>query len=191
MINADMTVHQNRMILINALLRKYCGNNDALFNILYKHSRDVADKALRIIHLHPELNADQDFVEEAAMLHDIGIVKTHAPAIECYGTEPYIKHGILGAKIVKDEGLSEYVRVCERHTGTGLTKQEIINNNLPLPHINLIPESIEEIIICFADKFFSKTKLDIEKTPEQVIKSLEKFGKQSVGQFDKWCMKFI
>ena len=191
MIYDDMTEHQNRMILINELLRKYCGNNDALFHILYKHSRDVADKALKITYMHPELNANRDFVEEAAMLHDIGIVMTNAPSIECHGSEPYIKHGILGAKIVKDEGIGEYARVCERHTGTGLTKKEIINHNLPLPHINLIPESIEEIIICFADKFFSKTKLDIEKTTEQVRKSLEKCGKQSVEKFNKWCMKFI
>ena len=186
-----MRTHLKRMALINDLLRKYCAENDALYHILYKHSRDVADKALRIIHLHPELNADSDFVEEAAMLHDIGIVKTNAPAIECHGTEPYIKHGILGAQIVKDEGLSEYVRVCERHTGTGLTKQEIIGRDLPLPHIDLVPESIEEQIICFADKFFSKTKLGIEKSPQQVRKSLEKFGNQSVIQFNSWCKLFL
>jgi len=183
--------HNNRMELINALLKEYCKDNVKLYHILYKHSRDVANKALAIIDNHPELNADRFFVEEAAMLHDIGIVETYAPSIECHGSQPYIRHGIIGASIVQSKGLYEYSRVCARHTGTGLTKQEIIAQNLPLPQMDLVPESIEEQIICFADKFFSKTKINQEKTVEQVQKSLLKFGERSVQQFNKWCNIFL
>ena len=68
-----MSSHNNRMELINALLKEYCKDNVKLYHILYKHSRDVANKALAIIDNHPELNADRFFVEEAAMLHDIGM----------------------------------------------------------------------------------------------------------------------
>ena len=75
--------------------------------------------------------------------------------------------------------------------GTGLPLSEIIAQNLPLPHIDLVPETIEEQIICFADKFFSKTKLDIEKTPEQARKSLEKFGPDSVARFNHWLAIFL
>ncbi len=179
------------MTAIVAMMRKYCGDNDKLYDILYQHSRAVADKALHIINMHPELKVNRYFVEEASMVHDIGIVKTNAPAIACFGTEPYICHGVIGSKIVVDEGFGEYARVCERHTGTGLTKKEIICQNLPLPHMDLVPESLEEQIICFADKFFSKTKPQQEKTTEQVCKSLEKFGKESVDKFNIWCEKFL
>ena len=176
---------------IYQLIDKYYANNPPLHNILLKHSESVAEKALKIIDNHHLINVDRDFVEEAALLHDIGVCMTNAPTIHCYGTEPYIRHGIIGADIVKNEGLPQYARVCARHTGTGLSVSEIIKNDLPLPHIDLIPETIEEQIICFADKFFSKTKLDAEKTIEQVRKSLMKFGKQSVCQFDRWCEIFL
>lgn len=172
------------------IINKYY-DDEKLRNILLKHSRAVADKALDIVRNHPELNADVSFVEEAAMLHDIGIVRVNAPAIACYGTEPYIRHGVLGAEMLRLEGLERHARVCERHTGTGLTKEQIVLQNLPLPHQDMQPESIEEQIICFADKFFSKTRLDTEKSVEQARRSLEKFGQEGLEKFDAWCMRFL
>lgn len=53
------------------------------------------------------------------------------------------------------------------------------------------PVSIEEQIICFADKFFSKTRLDSEKSVEQARRSLEKFGEEGVVKFDAWCERFL
>jgi uncharacterized protein len=53
------------------------------------------------------------------------------------------------------------------------------------------PVSIEEEIICFADKFFSKTRLKTEKTVEQARRSLEKFGEEGLKKFDAWCVKFL
>ena len=172
------------------LINKYC-IDAALRNILLQHSRAVADKALSIARNHPELEADETFIEEAALLHDIGIVCVDAPAISCYGTEPYIKHGVLGADILRREGLERHALVCERHTGTGLTLQQIIAQGLPLPQRDMQPVTIEEQIICFADKFFSKTKLDTEKTVEQARRSLEKFGAEGLVKFDAWCERFL
>ena len=53
------------------------------------------------------------------------------------------------------------------------------------------PQSIEEQIICFADKFFSKTRLDTEKSVEQARRSLEKFGAEGLVKFDAWCERFL
>ena len=172
------------------LINKYCPE-EKLRHILMLHSRAVADKALSIARNHAELGADETFIEEAALLHDIGIVCVDAPAISCYGTEPYIKHGVLGAGILRREGLERHALVCERHTGTGLTLQQIIAQGLPLPQRDMQPVSIEEQIICFADKFFSKTKLDTEKTVEQARRSLEKFGAEGLAKFDAWCERFL
>ena len=159
--------------------------------ILLTHSRSVADKALDIVRRHPELEVDAQFIEEAALLHDIGIVSVNAPRIECYGTEAYIRHGVLGAEMLRVEGLELHARVCERHTGTGLTMEQIVQQELPLPHQDLQPQSIEEQIICFADKFFSKTRLDEEKSVEQARRSLEKFGEEGLAKFDAWCERFL
>ena len=172
------------------IIDKYC-KDEELRHILLVHSRAVADKALTIARNHPELQADEQFIEEAALLHDIGIVRVNAPAIACVGTEPYICHGILGAEILRAEGLERHALVCERHTGTGLTLQQIIAQQLPLPHRDMQPVSIEEQIICFADKFFSKTRLESEKSVEQARRSLEKFGEEGLVKFDAWCTCFL
>uniref|UniRef100_A0AB33IZD7 HD domain-containing protein n=1 Tax=Prevotella sp. GTC17259 TaxID=3236795 RepID=A0AB33IZD7_9BACT len=173
-----------------AIIDKYYPEDNELRHILMVHSRSVADKALAIINRHPELNIDRNFVEEAAMLHDIGIMKCQAPGIYCTGTEPYICHGRLGAEIMRQEGFEKHARVCERHTGAGISAMAIKEQNLPLPCRDFLPETMEEQLICYADKFYSKTHLDREKSIEKVRKSLEKFGSDGLARFDTWCKLF-
>ncbi|MBO5538733.1 MAG: HDIG domain-containing protein [Prevotella sp.] len=189
----------------------YGEGESKLKTILMVHSRGVADKALRICDAHPELKMNREFVEQAAMLHDIGIIRCHAPGIECHGTEPYICHGRIGASMLREEfdteptptpspgrgtlnvtlsTLNAYARVCERHTGAGLTREEIIKQNLPLPWQDFLPETMEEKLICYADKFFSKTRPDAEKSFEHVLRSLEKFGPEGVERFLAWHRLF-
>ena len=183
-------MRKKRQEMVKELIHKYCKDNEALEQILLRHSTDVAQRALKIAKAHPELKADETFLWEAAMLHDIGICRVDAPSIYCFGTEPYICHGILGAEILRAEGLPLHARVAERHTGTGLTAAEIERQNLPLPHQDFRPESIEEQIVCYADKFYSKTRLDTEKTPEQALRSLEKFGSDGLDVFREWIKRF-
>jgi uncharacterized protein len=179
-----------RFEMVEEIISKYCQGNALLEEVLCRHSRDVANRALRVAKEHPELKADEKLIWEGAMLHDIGVVKVDAPSIYCYGTEPYIRHGILGAEILRNEGLHLHARIAERHTGTGLTMAEIERQNLPLPHQDFTPQSIEEQIICYADKFFSKTRPGVEKTPEQAIRSLEKFGDEGIEVFKAWMVRF-
>ncbi|WP_337567574.1 HDIG domain-containing metalloprotein [Prevotella sp.] len=172
------------------IIDKYYSEDGDLRTILIIHSQSVARKALQIVSLHPELNLDREFIEEAAMLHDIGIIKTDAPGIKCFGTEPYICHGILGAEMLRQEGLPRHARVCERHTGAGLSLNEIVSQNLPLPHQDFLPETLEEQVICYADKFFSKTHLDREKSVEKAEKSIAKFGEEGLARFKQWEKMF-
>lgn len=126
------------------IIDKYYGGCDELRHILLTHSQSVVQRALRIAANHPQLHIDTNFVLEATMLHDIGIIRVDAPGIHCHGTEPYIRHGVCGAEILRNEHLPEsYARVCERHTGAGLTLHDILSQNLPLPHHDLQPETIE------------------------------------------------
>ena len=160
-------------------------------HILLTHSRSVADKALEIADRHPELHLDRDFLYEGAMLHDIGIFLTKAEPIFCFGDKPYICHGYLGADLMRGEGHPRHALVCERHTGAGLSLEQIIAQDLPVPHRDMVPVSVEEQVICFADKFFSKTHLEREKTVEKARKSLEKYGEAGVKRFDGWCKSFL
>ena len=168
------------------IIDKYYDGQEELKTILITHSKSVADKALALAEAHPELKLDREFLLEAGMLHDIGIIKTDAPGIKCYGTEPYIRHGILGGKMLREEGYPRHARVCERHTGAGLSLHDIISQDLPLPHEDLLPETMEEKVICYADKFFSKTKLDREKTLEAAEKSVAKHGSDGLKRFKEW-----
>lgn len=150
------------------------------------HSTLVTKRAVRICDQHPELSLNRQFVIEAAMLHDIGIFKCNAPGIYCSGSEPYLIHGRIGAELLRAEGFPKHARVCERHTGAGITKEEIIKLNLPLPHEDFLPETMEEKVICYADKFYSKTHPEVEKTIEQAERSLKRFGEDGVERFKLW-----
>ncbi|MDE6548023.1 MAG: HDIG domain-containing protein [Muribaculaceae bacterium] len=167
------------------ILNKYYEEGTALLDLLLTHSEMVARKALDVAEA-AKLNIDKDFVYQAAMLHDIGIFKCDASGIYCYGTEPYIRHGIIGGELLRQEGADEaYARVCERHTGSGLTAKEIAETGMPLPHMDFLPETLEEKLICYADKFFSKSgDPREEKSLDRVRKSMAKFGPDSLARFD-------
>lgn len=192
-----------------ALLHRYYPEDNALRRMLLHHSRQVCARALKIVERHPELGANRNLVEAGAMLHDIGIFLTDAPGIHCHGTAHYILHGSLGAQLLRNEAeqlkkekqqaiqLQEELhfyealaRICERHTGTGLTRQTIIERGLPDPQQDLLPETIEEQIICYADKFYSKSHLERERTIPQTLQSLEKFGDEGVEKFRHWTELF-
>lgn len=189
------------------ILHHFIDPNEALYQVVYLHSRAVADFALRIADRHPQWAVDRALLEEAALLHDVGVVRVDAPSIHCFGSEPYIRHGVLGAAMLRELAsdavrleedavrlsarLEACARVCERHTGTGLTIRAIEEGGLPLPKQDLSPQTLEEELICFADKFFSKTHLHQERTPQQARAKLEKFGQESLDRFDNWCERFL
>ena len=173
------------------IIEEYYDRNSQAYDILVVHSRRVTDKALEIAHKHPEMNFDLTFIEEAAMLHDIGIFLCDAPSIDCHGTEPYIRHGLLGAELMRKKGYPRHALVCERHTGTGISRKMIEEQNLPLPHQDFLPVSLEEKLICFSDKFYSKTKLQKEKSVEKVKTGLAKYGEETLLRFDELCKLFL
>lgn len=120
------------------------------------------------------------------MLHDIGIFRCNAPDICCTGPLPYICHGVEGRKILEAEGLPRHALVCERHTGAGLTVADIESQHLPLPRRDMTPQSLEEKLICYADKFFSKSgDITAEKPLDKVRRSMERHGRDTLERFDR------
>lgn len=163
------------------------------YKILVQHSEQVARKALdvaeKVIHLDPDLR----FIEEAAMLHDIGIFMTDAEDIGCRGEFPYLFHGYLGRKILESIGLPRHALVCERHVGVGLDIAEV--KRVPFPEVReMIPVSTEEQIVCYADKFFSKSKSSdvpaTEKSVEEILRGLAFYGHDKVVKFQAWVDLF-
>jgi uncharacterized protein len=174
------------------IIQKYYAPESLAYHLLIQHSRMVAETALKITGRLRHLNPDVQFIQEAAMLHDIGIFLTNEPHIGCFGDSPYICHGYLGREILEGEGLIQHALVCERHVGIGLTAQEIKEKNLPVPVRDMMPGSLEEQIICFADKFFSKDPefLLKEKPLEKIRKGIAKYGEEKLRKFDEWLQIF-
>ena len=174
-----------------SIIDKYYPSENELRRILLLHSRQVADRSLLIAKKHPELRLDKEFLEEAAMLHDIGIFRCNAPSIQCFGTEPYICHGYIGGQLLREEGFERHALVCERHTGTGLSREQIERQNLPMPlDRSYEPDVMEEQVVCYADKFYSKSHIDHERSVVETAQSLEKFGPEGVRKFLKWVDLF-
>jgi uncharacterized protein len=174
------------------IIRKYYSPESKAYYLLIRHSEMVAAKSLRIARKVRHLRPDADFVRESALLHDIGIFLTNEPAVGCHGDKEYICHGYLGREILEKEGLPRHALVCERHVGVGLSATEIEDKNLPVPKRDMLPLSVEEQIICFADKFFSKDAdfLLREKPLERIRKGIGKFGQEKLRRFDEWVKLF-
>ena len=165
------------------IIQKYYDKESELYRTLLIHSRKVRDKAMECISRRG-CKVDRDFVAEAAMLHDIGIYRCKAPDIYCVGDLPYICHGVEGRKILEAEGFPRHALVCERHTGSGLTVDDIERQKLPLPRRDMLPLSLEEKLICYADKFFSKSgDIEKEKPFEKVVESMRRHGEDTLKRF--------
>ena len=172
-----------------SIIDKYYSGQEELKALLLHHSRQVANKALELCAAHPEWQADTQFVEEAAMLHDIGIIRCNAPSIHCHGAEPYICHGHIGAEMLRHEGFARHARVAERHTGSGLKdptktmdgrdRQRKVGGGRPsildvYPHL---PEHIDALINWRAPTFGSPTggpmRIDKAMSERKIAEELE------------------
>jgi uncharacterized protein len=175
------------------IIGRYYAPGSASHRILLEHGRLVARKALAAAARVPRLQPDLAFIESAALLHDIGIFLTRSPGLGCWGREPYIRHGLLGREILDALKLPRHGLVCERHVGVGLSAEEIRRNRLPLPERDMLPISVEEQLVCYADKFFSKNDPGSppeEKPVDRIVAGLQAHGADKVGRFLEWVELF-
>jgi uncharacterized protein len=176
------------------ILAKFYDRRSKPFEILVEHGRQVAQKALSAAAKVADQQPDLNFIQNGAMLHDIGILHTDSPGFDCRGKYPYICHGFLGREMLSGIGLAEYGLICERHVGAGISLDDIKRFNLPLPERNMLPLSIEEQIICYADKFFSKNGngqgKNGAKSIERIVQGLQPYGQDKVERFRTWVQMF-
>jgi uncharacterized protein len=168
------------------IIYRFYPPGDPLTATLLRHSTQVRDRALeaaaKVAHLRPNLQ----LIAEAAMVHDIGIYQTTSAKLGCRGSRPYICHGIIGRQLLESLGQHAHALVCERHVGVGISRQDIEEQGLPLPHRDMLPVTIEEILICYADKFFSKTNGGREHPLQEVLADLNRFGADKADRFMTW-----
>lgn len=175
-----------------AIIEKYYEPGSKAYDYLLSHGEMVAEKALEIAERSQWLPPGFMFIHEACMLHDIGIFMTDAPHLGCNGGYPYIAHGYLGREILYKEGFPLHALVCERHVGVGLSKADIIEKGLPIPHREMMPITPEEEIICFADKLFpvGPHNMLTKRTVAEAREEIKDYGVRQLRRFDRWTTMF-
>ena len=175
-----------------SIISEFYKEGDPDYHILVTHSTQVAMLTRQLCNRFQANGGeiDAEFAFEAAMLHDIGICHTYAPGIYCCGKLPYIKHGILGRQMLEQKGLYRHAMVCERHTGAGISLADIETQHLDLPHRDMLPISLEEKVVCYADKFFSKSRITEYKPLDRARASLSKFGDATLVRFNELIQLF-
>ncbi|MCF8234300.1 MAG: HDIG domain-containing protein [Bacteroidales bacterium] len=178
--------------IADKIIEKYYDKNSEAYKYLYEHSLSVTSLALKIAEHNQQFNLNTEYLKTAGMLHDIGIFMTHAPGIGCHGDQPYLAHGYLGRALLDQEGLKDVAPVCERHVGVGLTIADIERDNLPLPKRDMVPMTLVEKVICYADKFYSKKPkhLNSPKPLEKIRNKVSKYGPDKRKIFEEFVEMF-
>ncbi len=83
---------------------------------------------------------NQEAAVAGALLHDIGRTQIQTVA-----------HGYVGAELLQKEGVDGVVvEIVKRHVGAGISHEEAVA--LKFPAGEYVPRTLEEKIVCFADK---------------------------------------
>lgn len=165
-----------------AILKEHC-DKEELFSVLLGHSKLVATKALELVKRLGLTQKEKQFIYESSILHDIGVALLQG--------RPYIQHGIIGKELLKKAGFPDHALVCERHVGAGISKKQVLKRNIPLPARDMIPQSIPEKAVCIADKFYSKSKPDYEKSIEEIKAEVKKYGLEPYARLKAWLQEFM
>lgn len=178
-----------------AIINQHYQPGTLTYKIFVIHAILVTNKALHIARQLGLSPTEQEFIEEAAMLHDLGVIKVDSPKMDCTGELPYICHGIAGQEILLAHNLPKHAAIAAHHVGVGFTKEEIIAHNLPLPHQDLLPSNLAEEIITYADMFFSKReetlwREDSSAEIEAEISGFSSANERMLKTFRDWHARF-
>ena len=174
---------------IKALHKKYAPSEE-VYDLVFTHCQIVRDIAEQLI-ARNDLAVDGELVRMGCLLHDIGVYPLFNTDGKLREGAHYITHGVEGENILRAEGLSEQIwRFASHHTGVGLTKQDIIDQKLPLPVEDYVAITDEEALVMYADKFHSKTTPPTFNSYERYRKKVTEFGESKVFEFERLVQKF-
>ncbi|ERP31942.1 metal-dependent phosphohydrolase [Chitinivibrio alkaliphilus] len=174
---------------IQKIFEKYYNTHSKAYHYVTLHSKAVCDFCIPIAHAH---GAEVSLVESGSFLHDIGAIFCDAPSMGCFGTRPYIQHGVEGQKLLEQEGIFYEAKIALTHVGVSISVQDIIDQNLPLPQQDMTPTTLEEKIIAYGDLFFSKRPayLTTPKSIERVRYEVSRYGIRAREIFETWHEQF-
>ncbi|MFF7633082.1 HD domain-containing protein [Kitasatospora sp. NPDC008050] len=173
---------------VRALHEKHAPTREAL-DLVLTHCEIVCGIAEQLL-ARTGLLLDAELVRVGALLHDIGVYRLYDGdgRLDHRG---YIRHGVLGHEILREEGYPERLRrFCSCHTGVGLSRHDIREQQLPIPEADYLAESAEEQLVMYADKFHSKTTPPTFLTADTYAAHVARFGPAKVEAFDLLRTRF-
>ncbi|MCM3300784.1 HD domain-containing protein [Streptomyces pseudogriseolus] len=167
---------------IRALHEKHAPTAGA-FASVHRHCEivwSIAEQLLASPHL---AHLDAELVRAGCLLHDIGVHRLYDDEGRL-DHKNYIRHGLLGQELLESEGFpAALCRFCSHHTGVGLTRQDVVRQNLPVPPADYLAETPEERLVMYADKFHSKSHPDRFLSPDEYASHVRRFGEDKVTAF--------
>lgn len=140
--------------------------------------------------------APKDYVDEYAafaggLLHDIGtyfvLAKDGSKAADGkleFDGPNYILHGLRGYNYLIDNGFSEDIaQFARNHTGVGLTREQVVAQNLPLPSGDYVSRTVEQEIVMVADKYNSKSIPPRFLTVDTYRRKAARFGEENAKRW--------
>ena len=140
-----------------------------------EHCIVVKEIALDIVKQIKEKNSqaeiDAEVIEAGALLHDIGRTRSHG-----------VDHGYRGYMLMREANIDERVARCALVHVLGGFDKEDIRKEFPTDSrneikVSLMPKSIEEKIVCLADKNAEGTMQ--VTTKKRFSRWFKKYGKSS------------
>ena len=145
------------------------------------NSRVVADDGVTGGRV-PQRLIDEHLVTIGGLLHDIGTYRVfkHDGADGKplkFSGKRYILHGLLGYEYLLEQGVDESIaQFARNHTGVGLTREQVIAQELPLPPDDYAPVNLEQEVVMVADKYHSKSTPPKFLTVEAYTAKAARFG---------------
>jgi uncharacterized protein len=165
---------------IRALHERFAPTPEA-FALVWTHCRIVCRIAEQATGTD---GLDMDLVRAGCLLHDIGVYRLH-PA------DHYVRHGLLGYELLGEAGLPETLRrFCSHHTGVGITRDDVLTQQLPLPDCDFLAETAEEDLVMYGDKFHSKSTPPRFLTAATFSARVSRFGDDKVKRFASLVERF-
>ncbi|WP_159942103.1 MULTISPECIES: HD domain-containing protein [unclassified Nocardiopsis] len=173
---------------IRALHERHAPTPEA-FDLVYTHCRIVCAIAEQLLDRSaPEL--DRALVRAGCLLHDIGVYRLYDSS-GGLDRARYVSHGVLGHRVLAEEGLPEPLcRFCSHHTGVGLTREDVRAQGLPIPEADYVAGSGEEELVMYADKFHSKRTPPVFVSADSYAASVARFGEDKVTRFKELRTRF-
>jgi uncharacterized protein len=173
---------------IRALHEQHAPTPEAL-DLVYTHCVIVCGIAEQL-HARSGAGASLDLVRAGCLLHDVGVYRLYDDAGRLDHAN-YLRHGILGHELLRQEGFPEVIcRFASHHTGVGLSREDVLRQELPLPPGDYLAETPEETLVMYADKFHSKTKPPALLTADAYAASVRRFGQDKVAAFESMRATF-